>query len=57
MSNINNQQIESIRKCNDGQIEISYYDNTEKKSFFRCVEIPKEKIKELQDAINDKHFD
>ena len=51
------QKIKEIRKCNDGSVEISYYDITEKRSFFRCIDIPKNKIKELQEAINDKRFD
>lgn len=50
------QEIKSIRKCNNRCIEIAYYDHTEKRSYFRCVGIPAEKIKDLQEAINDPRF-
>jgi DNA polymerase III sliding clamp (beta) subunit (PCNA family) len=45
-----------IRKVNTGDIEISYRENTEKKSFYRCVIIPKNRFKDLIKAIKDKRF-
>ena len=56
MTVIETQEIKNIRKCLGGVIEITYYDRTPKRSFFRVLLIPPKKIKELQEAINDTRF-
>ena len=45
-----------IRKINTGEIEISFQENTEKRTFHRNVLIPKNRFKDLIRAMKDKRF-